>query len=244
MLKPLKKKSLATGVYEQLRDHIVSGDVEVGASLPSERVLSEQLGVNRAAVREGLKRLEQAGLVAIQQGGPTRVLDFKRTAGLEILGSMWVSSTGRIRTGVVRSVVEMRSALAPEVGRMAARRCTPEQAKRLANRVVEMRQQGDNLEVLQDLAMEFWGEVIDIGDNLAFQLSYNSLQATYGLVQRQLTQVLAPELTAFDEYAAVARAVGEGDTEEAARASAAIVNLGAQALQGVLAALDDVQEKK
>ena len=55
-------------MYEQLRDHIVSGDVAPGASLPSERVLSERLGVNRAAIREGLKRLEQAGLVAIQQG--------------------------------------------------------------------------------------------------------------------------------------------------------------------------------
>ena len=81
MFEQVKKQSLSNAVFEQLRDRIVRGEMEVGTSF-AERVLAEKLGVNRSAVREGLKRLEQAGLVAIQQGGKTKVLNFKKTGGL------------------------------------------------------------------------------------------------------------------------------------------------------------------
>ena len=41
--------------------------------------------IERHLVREALGRLEQLGLVRIAQGGATRVLDFRRTAGLDLL---------------------------------------------------------------------------------------------------------------------------------------------------------------
>ena len=53
--------------------------------MPSERTLAEELGVNRHAVREALKRLQQAGLIRIAQGGATRVLDWRQSGGLEVL---------------------------------------------------------------------------------------------------------------------------------------------------------------
>ena len=56
VFKPVKKKSLATAVFEQLRDRILDGDIRPGDNLPSERILVERLQVNRGAVREGLKR--------------------------------------------------------------------------------------------------------------------------------------------------------------------------------------------
>ena len=110
MFKPVSRTSLADSVFAQLRDHIVSGDLRPGAALPAERILAEQLGVNRGAVREGLKRLEQAGLVAKQHGGSTRVLDFTNTGGLELLAALIVRE-GRLNTRIARSVLELRSAL-------------------------------------------------------------------------------------------------------------------------------------
>ena len=85
MLRPVKKTSLAGSVFEQIRGLIVSGELSAGDELPAERQLSETLGVNRSAVREALKRLEQAGLIAIQHGGSTRVLEPMRHAGPGLL---------------------------------------------------------------------------------------------------------------------------------------------------------------
>ena len=95
MFKPVEKKSLADAVFEQLREEIVTGRMEPGEALPAERMLSDMLGVNRGAVREALKRLEQARLVTIQQGGSTRVLDFKETAGTDLLAALLMRTDGQ-----------------------------------------------------------------------------------------------------------------------------------------------------
>ena len=50
-------------VVSQLRDDILGGRYRATDRLPSERELSEKLGVNRGAVREGLRTLAQLGIV-------------------------------------------------------------------------------------------------------------------------------------------------------------------------------------
>src|SRR5688572_17640353 len=144
MLKPVRKSSLSDSVFEQLRDHIVAGEVEPGEVLPAERVLAEKLGVNRQAVREGLKRLAQAGLVDIRQGGATRVRDFRQTGGLELLASMVVTTSG-INTTVARSVLEMRASLGPAIARACASRRPDDVADALEDQVAVMRSVGDDL---------------------------------------------------------------------------------------------------
>ncbi len=45
-----------------------NGELKVGDRLPPERELSKQLNVSRAALREGLRTLENAGLLELRQG--------------------------------------------------------------------------------------------------------------------------------------------------------------------------------
>src|SRR4051794_41836369 len=72
-------------IHARLRADILSGRYGPGDALPSERRLSEELDASRHGVREALKRLQQAGLVSISQGGATRVRDWRRHGGLELL---------------------------------------------------------------------------------------------------------------------------------------------------------------
>lgn len=58
----------AAGVVQRLRGRIVSGALQPGTVLPSERELAEQLDVSRATLREGLSILAHMGLVTIQRG--------------------------------------------------------------------------------------------------------------------------------------------------------------------------------
>jgi GntR family transcriptional regulator, transcriptional repressor for pyruvate dehydrogenase complex len=240
MLKPVEKKSLGTAVYEQLREAIVGGGFEAGATLPSERVLSEMLNVNRGAVREGLKRLEQAGLVAIQHGGATQVLDFRNSGGLELLGALVVRE-GRVDTRAARSILELRSAIGVEVVRACARR----RASGDLDRIVEaMRSSKGDLPALQRLAMDFWAEVVDGADGLAWRLAFNSMARAYGLVAEHLAHVLADELTATADYAALARAIARGDEDGAVKRAQAIVGRGTRAVGEVLQALDANERKE
>ena len=50
-------------VYDALEREIFAGRLRAGDTLPAETQLAEQLGVNRSTVREGIRLLEQSGLV-------------------------------------------------------------------------------------------------------------------------------------------------------------------------------------
>ena len=91
MLKPVRKQSVTDAVFEQLRDQIVSGELSPGSALPAERVLCEALGVNRGSVREALRRLQQSRLVSVRHGGTSQVLDYRDSAGLDLLAELIVA---------------------------------------------------------------------------------------------------------------------------------------------------------
>jgi GntR family transcriptional repressor for pyruvate dehydrogenase complex len=74
----------AETIAEGIRAQIVNGKYGPGERLPSERELSERLGVHRSSVREALKKLEQLGMIAIRPGGGARVVPLGE-AGLGVL---------------------------------------------------------------------------------------------------------------------------------------------------------------
>jgi DNA-binding FadR family transcriptional regulator len=235
MLRPVRKQSLSDAVFDQLREQIVSGAMQAGASLPAERVRCDALGVNRGAVREALKRLAQARLVSVQHGGASRVLDYRSSAGLELLPDLLLTPEGGFDPDVVRSVVEMRSALAPDIARLAAVRGGAAVADVLDGIVARMADAPDDLRGLQVLAMEFWSALVDGTENLAYRLAYNSLRKTYERCFDILTGVLADELEDGKSYAAIAAAVRRHDAETAQRLARALTRRGEEKL---LAAVD------
>ncbi|MDQ2894362.1 MAG: GntR family transcriptional regulator, partial [Actinomycetota bacterium] len=106
-------------MHTHLRDAILSGEFVPGDAVPSERELSERLAVNRHAVREAIKRLQQARLVAVSHGGPTRVLDWRTTGGLDLIVDLVRDHSERIDAGLMAAITEMRAC----IGIDAARRC-------------------------------------------------------------------------------------------------------------------------
>lgn len=242
MLRPVRKQSLSDAVFTQLRDQIVNGELAPGEALPAERVLCEALGVNRGSVREGLRRLQQSRLVSIRHGGTSQVLDYRATGGLDLLADLILPSGGRIDTRVVRGIIEMRSALAPDIARRAAERRGAAHLDRLDAAVARMREAGDDLEVLQDLAVAFWSELVDAADNLAYRLAYNSLRATYDQCRALFTQVLADEIGDLAGYAAIAAAVRGGNGEAAARRARTLIERGERGVKRVLEHLADAAE--
>lgn len=59
----LTRVTLADRLFQQLRQQILSGRLEVGETLPSEQDIGEAFGVGRTTVRESLRGLVSSGLV-------------------------------------------------------------------------------------------------------------------------------------------------------------------------------------
>jgi DNA-binding FadR family transcriptional regulator len=240
-LRPVRKQSLSDAVFEQLRDQIVSGAMAPGSPLPAERVLCEALGVNRGSVREALKRLQQSRLVSVRHGGTSHVLDFRTTAGLDLLAELIVGPAGQFDTRIVRGIVEMRSALAPDIARLAAERARSAQREALERVADSMADCGGDLTALQDLAAEFWSHLIDAADNLAYRLAYNSMRSTYDQCRELFTQVLAEEIGDVGRYRAIAAAVCARDPQAAERLARELIQRGER---GILAALRQLEPEE
>ena len=63
----------ASVVVEELANLIIAGHYAEGSVLPTEPALCEEFGFSRTVVREGLKLLEERGLVRVEQGRGTTV---------------------------------------------------------------------------------------------------------------------------------------------------------------------------
>src|SRR4051794_22546358 len=110
-------------IHRALRRAILDGTYAPDAALPSERQLSDDLGASRHAVREALKRLQQAGLISISQGGATRVRDWRRHGGLDLLLALGSESEQPPEElGLVGAMFEMRASVGADAARLAARR--------------------------------------------------------------------------------------------------------------------------
>lgn len=237
-LKPVARKSLSDAVFDQLSQEIVHGRMSPGAPLPSERALCDMLRVNRGAVREALKRLSQAGLISIQHGGGTRVLDFRQTASLDLLNHLLFRRDGTVDLRVARSVMEMRAALAPDIARLAARRRSLEQVEQLGAIVAAMAGQEGDLLALQVLALQFWDLLVVVSDNIAYQLAFNSLRHTYDVMREALVEVMGEELRDRAAYRRIADAVEAGDDEAAAEVARALMQHGSRGILQLLTALE------
>jgi DNA-binding FadR family transcriptional regulator len=204
-LQRVARRSLPDEVFDQLVSQVVDGEVEPGGSLPSERRLAEVLGVSRPAVREALQRLAHAGLVDVRQGDTTRVRDFRRNAGLDLLPRL-LFVAGSVELSVVRSIMEARQLIGPKAAELAAERNGAAIAPHL-HQCVDALVTDDDAVARQRHALTFWEHVVDGADSITFRLMFNSLRAAYEPTLDALSGLLAAEVEQVDAYRALARAV-------------------------------------
>ena len=238
VLEPVQRQNLSDAVFVQLRDRILDGTFEPGSALPGERDLASRLGTSRGAVREALRRLSQIRLVAIHGGGSTRVRDFRRDAGLDLLADLLTSTDAALLREAARSLIELRTALGPDIAARAAARGGPQVASDLEAVVARMELAPDDPLARDDLALELWGLIVDASANLAYRLAFNTMQHGWARVRAMVAPLLAAEQGDVAGHRALVRAVGSGDVTRAKRAAERLLAKGEAAMLSGLAAAD------
>jgi DNA-binding transcriptional regulator YhcF (GntR family) len=67
--------SLSDGLYKKLEAQILSGELQPGARLPSQKDVAETENVSRTVVREAVARLAAQGLITSRQGSGVYVAE-------------------------------------------------------------------------------------------------------------------------------------------------------------------------
>ncbi|WP_446223810.1 FadR/GntR family transcriptional regulator [Nocardia sp. IBHARD005] len=234
---PVVKRSVSGDVFEQIAAEVLGGELVAGSTLPGERQLAEALGVSRPAVREALQRLAAAGLVAVRQGEATTVLDYRRSAGLEVLPRLLLRGDS-IDPAVARSILEARLHNGPKIAELAAARV---RSRGTADPLVDgelalLHESVDSLVAESDpltqqrIALEFWDHILDLADSIAFRLMYSMLRAAYEPALAALAPIMSAEVGNADAYRDLAAAIAAGAPERAADTARALLEPATTAL--------------
>ncbi|WP_227978994.1 FadR/GntR family transcriptional regulator [Nocardia spumae] len=174
----VSRTAVSDTVFGQLVDAILSGRIAPGDALPSERELAETFQVNRHAVREALRRVQQGGLVRIAQGGKTRVQDWRAHSGLDVLSAL--AAAGALPPQrLLRDIAVMRRSVAADAARLCALTADADQIAAIEQAARNYPDATADLSELTTADLEFWTAVIDGSGNVAYRLAMNTLVNGY-----------------------------------------------------------------
>lgn len=160
---------LSSQAAQQLRELIQSGELRAGDRLPSERVLSERLGVSRTVVREAIKLLRAEGIVRVRLGVGTFV-----TEPPQNILSGPLSYLNQPESKKIEDLLQVRNVLEPAIAALAAKNATREHIARMEQAIQEMDQNmadGDRYIVSDNL---FHVTLAEASGNSVFQMLVNS----------------------------------------------------------------------
>jgi GntR family transcriptional repressor for pyruvate dehydrogenase complex len=126
-------------VAAQLEAGVLSGGLEPGTKLPSERELAQRLGVSRPLIREALRTLVERGLVEVSPGRGAFVRAASAEEAARPLGSHY-----RRQQITPHHLIEIRTMLEPGAARLAATRATEREIEALRE-AVERNDAADNV---------------------------------------------------------------------------------------------------
>jgi DNA-binding FadR family transcriptional regulator len=181
--KPLEREPAYLKVFRAIEARIADGTLEDGAHLPTEAELCEQFGVTRSTVREGLRLLEQTGLV--QRAGKKIII--KRPNSADIAAA---ASKSFAHGGVTFSEVwDALATLYPEAARLAAMRLSGDDIAELEKvRAGLEAARADDYEATVAAAVEFFQHIACGLDN---RIMLAMLQSLNMMIGESLRQVIA-----------------------------------------------------
>ncbi len=227
MLKPVEKQRVAEEIAEQLRALILNGQYPPGSKLPPERELSKRLRVNRASLREALKKLEHLGLVRIRQGDGTRVQNFMETGGIELVQHLLPLAGGKPE--LIRDLLEFRRIFGRELARLAAARGAKDRdalskLKALADKADITTNAGE----LFDLDFDFYVALAQLCGNQVMLLLINTVRDGVRNFTPLLANLAGPGDTVRTHHRELIAALEKGDVNGAGRVADEYLKWGAE----------------
>ena len=227
MLKPVEKQRVAEEIAEQLRGLILGGTYPPGSKLPPERELSKRLRVNRASLREALKKLEHLGLVRIRQGDGTRVQNFMETGGIELVQHLLPLAGAKPE--LIRDLLEFRQIFGREIARLAAARLTGDSdAMGRLRALADRADQVTGALELFEIDFDFYVAIAQLSSTQVMLLLINTVRDGVRGFMPLLANLAAPGEIVRKHHRDLIAALDAGDPQMAARVADEYLRMGAE----------------
>lgn len=195
----VKTQRMYEAVVQQLEGMINRGELRPGDTLPSERDLTERLGVSRGVLSQAFRVLEEEGIIQVRPGSGRMVRDVPTRANEQ------VQTVRRLERAAIMDLIEVRDTLEGRIAQLACERATAADLEAL--RGVLDRCRAKDLDA--NLDEEFHLALAQASQNVVFanmlRLSLTLLRKTRERTFRQPGSAQAMLEEHQDIYEAVAR---------------------------------------
>lgn len=214
--------AVAGNAARVIREWIEGGVYPVGSLLPSQRDLSEQLGISRTSLREELSTLQGLGLVVARPGKGMYVTEAPEAAAADA----WRFADSHALT----DVYQLRYALEGFVARLAALVVQPEDVQALQANLQAMQQSIERADFVQAtrLDFEFHLQIATISGNHAIADVLRGSGEVMQESQRLPFYKRGARHATTEEHAAIIDALSRGHPELAQQAMATHIVQAAQ----------------
>ncbi|MGO5075158.1 FadR/GntR family transcriptional regulator [Clostridium sporogenes] len=215
MFMPIKNAKVYEQVIEQIKIMIVSGNLQKGDKLPSERELVDQLKVSRTSIREALRALEIVGLIKCKQGEGNFIRDNFDNSLFEPLSLVFM-----LEKSNKEDIIEVRGIIEVEATALAAKRITKEQLKKLEHIIDEIKNIEDE-KLLAKLDKNFHYEIAQASNNFILLNIINSCSSLIdSLIQNARYKIIKNDVNKeelVDQHEKIYLALKEKDSESASK---------------------------
>jgi GntR family transcriptional regulator, transcriptional repressor for pyruvate dehydrogenase complex len=212
-IQPPDRQRVDEQIAASIADAILDGAFPPGSTLPPERELAEQLGVNRTSLRQGLARLQQMGMIETRHGSGNVVRDPEGLTNPAVVEAL----VRKLGPEFLIELLEIRAALGPLIGRLAVERGTADGAAALSA-ALEVVRGTDTAAARQAADLEYFRVLIRGTRNRALGLLYAWVENAFGGREHELTGAYADPGPVLADLQAITDAVLAGDVAAAASA--------------------------
>ena len=154
----------ASVVVDEIGEQIINGAFAEGEVLPTEPALCEEFGFSRTVVREGLKLLEERGLVRVEQGRGTTV---QPRSSWDLLDPavLRIALDYDHDMSLLDGLISVRRVLEREMASAAAGRLTDAELAELEEIVDEMERSFDDYDRFRALDNDFHAIIMRASGN-------------------------------------------------------------------------------
>jgi DNA-binding FadR family transcriptional regulator len=211
---PVRQTPLVMQVATQFRALVESGAWPVGAKIPGENHLADQLGVSRGTVREALRALSLTGILEPRIGDGTYVRATNEITGVLVRDDL----------SALTHVLDTRAGLEAACARLAARHASAADVAGLASALTaraEAHAAGDLAAYIAADAAFHRGVIEASGNPLMIRL----FDAVAEVINQSIadTAVFPEDPLVRDSHAALLDAIRHGDADGAVAASYGLI---------------------
>lgn len=190
------EKTLPDRIADELIARIFTGELRVGATLPAERALAAELGVDRTSLRMALRQLTRLKVLRPLRGSGSTVLDYRTHAGIDFLAAVLEVPGLELGSAFLIEAHDHWVMAMPAVTALAFARATPADVRALddlfAEQLKALARRG-GLHAAVDLEVAIQDAVIRLAGNTALDLLANSTRGLRRQLTRMLFELLDPQ---------------------------------------------------